>query len=237
MLTRQLFKYLFIIIFFLSFNFISEARTELGKIVQISGDVDLTEINSDIRIVPGIGARILKDYKIRTGAKAYLEILLNDNTKIFMRELSIIQITGLKIKEDDPPTGIILSTGKIRINISKQSTGRNLIIKTITAVIGIKNTATDLAMIATNSETKLVVYEGRAEIASSNRNIVKSYELKKKEEVNIMLNTPPAEPVTLPQEVLDYWLDYYEIIDKNKIVVKGKQDSGFIDYILRKRKF
>ncbi len=208
----------------------------LGKIIQVTGDVDLTGAKSGIRIEPGIGSMVPADYKIRTGSKSYIEILLNDNTKIFMRELSVMQISNLRSQIQDPPTGIRLYTGKVRIYINKQLKGRNLILKTNAAMIGVKDYETDLSVITTDYETKVSVLEGKADIASSNRDIIKSYELNKKEEASIKLNGAPSEPVILPLEILDSWLDYY-IIDKKRILVKGRQEGGIIDYILRKRKF
>jgi hypothetical protein len=234
---RKISKVVFSIILILSFYLNAEAKGEIGRITQLTGDVDLTDVNSGMRIVPGVGAQIKENYKIRTGAKAYLEILLNDNTKIFMRELSIIQISSLKMRTDNPPTTINLNIGKIRINFNKQFKSWNLLVKTSTAVIGVKDIETSLGIITTNYETKLAIFQGEAYIASSNRDIIKSYDVKMKEETSIKLNKPPAEPIVIPQEILDAWLDYYDIVDKDRIVIKGKQETGIIDDILRKRKF
>ena len=230
-------KYLFSIIIILFFYLNAEAKPEVGRIVQLTGDVDLTDIDTGIKIVPGIGAKIHGNHKIRTGNKAFLEILLNDNTKIFLRELSIIQISNLRMKADNPPTTINFNTGKIRINLSKQFKNWNLLVKTNVAVIGVRDIDTDLGIITTEYESKLAVFEGEAYIANSNREIIKSYDVKAREETGIMLNVPPMEPIVLPQEILDVWLDYYDVVDKNRIIIKNRQDTGIIDSILRKRKF
>jgi hypothetical protein len=237
MCNRKIFKYILTVLLIMSFYLNAEAKQEVGRIIQLTGDVDLTDVNSGMRIVPGIGAQIKEYHKIRTGAKAYMEILLNDNTKIFMRELSIIQISSLKMKSDNPPTTINFNTGKIRIYLSKQFNNWNLLVKTNVAVIGVKDVETDFGVITTNYETKLAVFEGESHIANSNREIIKSFNVKLKEETSIKLNMPPMEPVILPQEILDSWLDYYDVVDKDRIIIKGRQDIGIIDYILRKRKF
>ncbi|MBN2403270.1 MAG: FecR domain-containing protein [Spirochaetes bacterium] len=215
----------------------AEAIPEIGKIIQLTGDVDLTDVNTGMRIVPGIGAKIQDNYKIRTGNKAYLEILLNDNTKIFIRELSIIQVSSLKIRSDDQPTTIIFSTGKIRIKINKQFKNWNLLVKTNPAIIGVKDIETDFGVITTDYETRSAVFTGEAHVANSNREIIKSYDVKLKEETSIKMNMPPMEPIVLPQEILDAWLDYYDVVGKDRIIIKGREDRGMIDYILRKRKF
>jgi hypothetical protein len=234
---QKISKVVFSILLVAFFYIDAEAKSEIGKIIQLTGDVDLMDMNSGMRIVPGIGAQIKENYKIRTGTKAYMEILLNDNTKIFMRELSIIQISSIKMKAGNPPTTINLNIGKIRINFNKQFKNWNLFVKTNAAVIGVKDIETSLGVITTNYETKLAVFEGEAYIANSNRDIIKSYDVKMKEETSIKVNMPPVEPIILPQEILDAWLDYYDIVDKDRIIIKGRHDAGIIDDILRKRKF
>lgn len=231
-------KYLLFIVFLILCIYINaEAKSEIGRIIQLVGDVDLTDINSGMRIVPGIGAQIQDSHKIRTGAKAYVEILLNDNTKIFMRELTIMQIGSLRMKAQNPPTSINLNSGKIRIKIDKSFSNWNLIIRTNVAIIGVKDVETDMGIVTTDVETKVAVFQGEVNIANSNRVIIKSFILKKKEETSIKQNMSPSEPVVLPQEIINSWLDYYDIVDKNRIVIKGTQDTGIIDSILRKRKF
>jgi hypothetical protein len=237
MSIREKIKYLFSIIFILFFYLNAEAKPEVGRIVQLTGDVDLTDIDTGMKIVPGIGAKIHENHKIRTGNKAFMEILLNDNTKIFIRDLTIIQISSLKMKSDNPPTTINFNTGKIRIKLSKQFKNWNLLVKTNVAIIGVKDIDTDLGVITTDYESKLAVFEGEAYIANSNREIIKSYDVKVKEETSIKLNVPPMEPIVLPQEILDVWLDYYDVVDKNRIIIKDRQDTGIIDSILRKKKF
>ena len=41
----------------------------------------------------------------------------------------------------------------------------------------------------------------------------------------------------MPQEILDSWMDYYEVADKNRIVIKGKEDRGFLIIFSGKENF
>ena len=121
--------------------------------------------------------------------------------------------------------------------INKKLRGRNLILKTNIAIIGVGDIQTDFAIITTDYQTKLAVFEGQVDIASSNRKLLKSYNVKSNEEVSIKQNTAPSEPIVLPQDILDSWLDYYYVVDKKKIMIKNKEETSIIDYILRKRQF
>ncbi|MBN2039967.1 MAG: FecR domain-containing protein [Spirochaetes bacterium] len=232
-------KILFLLSVLLLFNSgtNSYAAQSVGRIIQLTGDVDLTDEDSGSRIIAAIGTRLKTTQRIRTGMKSYAEILLFDNTKIFLRELSVLQITGIKNQSDDSPTKIKFDIGKLRLNIDKNFKGRNLIFKTNAAIIGVNDVQTDFAVITSEYQTKLAVFEGRAEIANSNRNIIKSFTVKTNEEVSIVRNSAPSEPVALPQDILDSWLDHYYVKDKRRILVKDKQETSILDYILRKRQY
>lgn len=228
-------KIVFIFLFLLSTWCNINAQTSLGKIIQITGDVDLTDIVSNTGFIPRIGTDIDKFHKIRTGKNSFVEILLNDGTKVFVREVSVLFITNLKTGENDPPTRIEVLTGKVRINVNRRGNDRSLILQTPTAFAGIPNIETDLGVITCSSETKFVIFQGRADIANSSQNIIKSYTLDKKEETTISRYQPPTEPVIVPPDILNSWLDYYDIEGTKRIIVRAREKEGIIDFILRKR--
>ena len=227
--------FVFIISLFISTN--AGAKTYIGKISQIKGNIDLTYISTGERFNAYVGTQINSQHKIRTGRKSSVEILLNNGTKIFLKEISVLNISSCKLKQKDPPTRIQLLTGKVRMNISKPMPGRNMILQTPTAFVGASTIATDFAVITSKVETKAVVFNGQLDLASSNSNIIKSYRLRRREEASIKKNFPPDKPVILPSEILDSWFDYYEIIDRKRIIVKSRKEDGIIGHILRKREF
>lgn len=212
-----------------------KAETELGKIIQLMGDVDITDTPTNRTFAPSVGTEISKYQKIRTGVNSFAEILLNDGNKVFIREASVVYISGLKLRDKDAPGKIEVLTGKVKININRPQLGRTLIIETSTAIIGILDEVTDIAIISSIYETKVVIYEGKADVANIKSEIIKSYTLMKKEEASIKLDSPPSEPVVLPAEILNSWLDYYDIIDSKRIIIRGNKEDSLIDYILRKR--
>ncbi len=230
-------KIIFVLLFIMIICLDVRAEEYLGKIIEINGNIDLTYVSTGERFIPYVGTKITKYHKIRTAKKSFVEILLNDGTKIFLRELSVLKITSLKLNQKDKPTSVEVLTGKVRINVNKPSSGRTLILRTPTAIAGVSSTDTDFGVITSKYETKVAVFDGHVDIANSNRSIIKSYRIMKKEESFIQLNKPPTEPVTLPSEILNYWLDYYKIISRNRIVIKDRREDGIIGHILRKRDF
>jgi len=213
------------------------ARTSIGKIIQLTGDIDLTDVTTGYRVLAKTGTNINTKQRIRTGQKSYAEILLKDNTKIFLYELSVLQINNIRNERRDPPTEIKFHLGKIRINIDKNFEGRNLILKTNTAILGVRNIHPDFMLITTDYQTKLAVLEGQIDIASINPEIQRSYMVRTNEEINVRQNYAPSKPVAIPQEILDTWLEDYYIVDKKHILKREKQKISIFDYILRKRKY
>ena len=209
------------------------AGKNLGSIIQFGGDVDITSLSTGRRMVANIGTQIKQDYKIRTGKKSFVEILLSNGTKIFIKEITVINISDVKLREKDSPTRIKILTGKVRVTIKNIFSSRTLILKTPTAIIGVSGT--DFGVITCRHETKVIVFEGIIQVASSNMDLIKSVKLSNKEEVTILKNKPPQDPIVVPGEIFRSWIDYYEVVDNKNITIREKKGEGIIDKILRKK--
>jgi len=209
------------------------AQDELGKVNSFVGNVDITVISTGKRFIPRVGTVITSDHKIRTGNNSFIELLLNDRTKIFIREVSVVSIAGLKLRESDPPTKVNVLTGKLRVTIRKTFKDRSFVLNTPTSVAGVRGT--DFGVIASSDETRLVVFEGRVEVANVRKDIIKTFVVEEKEEVSVARNSPPTEPRAVPEDIMRTWFDYYDIDEDNRIIIKKKSDRGFLDNLLKKR--
>lgn len=211
------------------------AQQNIGRILSIVGDVDITSISGGAKFVPQVGAMITDDHRIRTGGRSYVEVLLNDGSKLFIREVTVVNLSGLKMIEADPPTRIQVVTGKLRITMKKTFRSRSLLLRTPTAVAGVRGT--DFGVVVGGLETKLVVFEGEVEVASSNQDVIKAYMVKEREEVSVKKDEPPTAPRVVPNEILNSWFDYYEVDQRSRIIIRNKGDEGLLDGILRKKDF
>ncbi len=211
------------------------AQQNIGKIVSIVGDVDITSIAGGGKFVPQMGDMVTDDHRIRTGNRSYAELLLGDGSKLFVREVTVLNLSGLKMAEADPPTRIQVITGKLRITMKKTFRSRSLVLRTPTAVAGVRGT--DFGVVAGRQETKLVVFEGQVEVASSNQDLIKAYVVKEREEVSVKKDAPPTAPRIVPAEILKSWLDYYDIDERSRIIIRNKRDEGLLDGILKKKDF
>jgi len=207
----------------------------VGKILELSGDIDITSMITGKRIIPEEGTVIDGNDKIRTGRKSFVSIVLNDGSKLFIREISVLYVQDIKLKLTDQPTRIQIITGKLRVIAAKTMKGNSLVVYTPTAIAGVRGT--DFGIIATQLETRVVIFQGNVEVANKDKNILKSYILKDREETKITYQQPPEAPVVVPDYILSKWFDTYSIDEKKNIIIKRKQEDGLLDRLLRKKDF
>ncbi|HOR94504.1 MAG TPA: FecR family protein [Spirochaetota bacterium] len=207
----------------------------VGKILELSGDIDITSMITGKRIIPEEGTVIDGNDKIRTGRKSFVSIVLNDGSKLFIREISVLYVQDIKLKLTDQPTRIQIITGKLRVIAAKTMKGNSLVVYTPTAIAGVRGT--DFGIIATQLETRVVIFQGNVEVANKDKNILKSYILKDREETKITYQQPPEAPVVVPDYILSKWFDTYSIDEKKNIIIKRKQDDSLLDQLLRKKDF
>ena len=205
----------------------------VGKILELSGDIDITSMITGKRIIPEEGTVIDGNDKIRTGRKSFVSIVLNDGSKLFIREISVLYVQDIKLKLTDQPTRIQIITGKLRVIAAKTMKGNSLVVYTPTAIAGVRGT--DFGVIATQLETRVVIFQGKVEVANKDKNILKSYILKDREETKVTYQQPPEAPVVVPDYILSKWFDIYSIDEKTNIIIKRKQDDSLLDQLLRKK--
>lgn len=205
----------------------------VGKILELSGDIDITSMKTGKRIIPEEGTVIDGNDKIRTGRKSFVSIVLNDGSKLFIREISVLYVHDIKLNLTDQPTRIQIITGKLRVIAAKTMKGNSLVVYTPTAIAGVRGT--DFGVIATQLETRVVIFQGKVEVANKDKNILKSYILKDREETKVTYQQPPEAPVVVPDYILSEWFDIYSIDEKTNIIIKRKQDDSLLDQLLRKK--
>ncbi len=205
----------------------------VGKILELSGDIDITSMKTGKRIIPEEGTVIDGNDKIRTGRKSFVSIVLNDGSKLFIREISVLYVHDIKLNLTDQPTRIQIITGKLRVIAAKTMKGNSVVVYTPTAIAGVRGT--DFGVIATQLETRVVIFQGKVEVANKDKNILKSYILKDREETKVTYQQPPEAPVVVPDYILSKWFDIYSIDEKTNIIIKRKQDDSLLDQLLRKK--
>ncbi len=208
---------------------------EIGKIIQSEGDIERSSITTGRRYPSKIGDSVRYGQRIRVGKDSQLEILLSNGTSLFVLENSLLYLFNIRMKKNDPPTKLKLSYGKIKVTPKRIFYDRSLILTTQTAAISVVDAR--FAVVASEYETKVVVYSSKAGIANINPLIKKAFVIIEGEEVSIRKNASPSIPVSIPSGSIRFWLENHDITADLKYITTTIREEGIIDWLLRKREF
>lgn len=218
----------------------AETTEVIGRITFIKGEVDLISLKDGSRVKAVKGNAITISHEIRTSIRSFCRVILIDNVKIEIGAFSIVNIRPLFGALDadaeaniDIPMSVRMLAGKIRINMpsGQYSSKKKFILKTPTMIAGVKGT--HFAAIATVDDARLVVFEGRVQVANRSPTIRTSYVLKKRQEIRIREGLEPERPQFVPDDLLENYLDNYEITKQQKIRRRIREPNTIIDKMLR----
>ncbi len=208
---------------------------EVGKIIQLYGYVERSSIAAGERYKTELGTAVKFGQRLKIGKDSYAEVLLNNGTSIYIKEISSLNFFQVRMKKKDPPTKIKLNYGKIKVTSKKIFNDRSLILTTPTAVLSVADA--NFSVIAGEFETRVLVYTGKVGAANINPGLRKAFVVFNGEEISIRKNAPPSIPISVPESAKKFWFDYYHITGDKRFIVKTPRNEGIIDWILRKRDF
>ena len=216
----------------LSMLYAEESRGyEIGEILLLEGDVELSSVVSGERFSIDEHKRLKPGQKIRTRADTILDLVLDDGTRVAMRESTSLSFLYLKRKKTDPWTQMTIDFGKVRIIQKKRFINKTLELVTPTAVISV--VMGDFSVIASENETRVLVHEGRVGIISKNTSIKKAFVGTRSEEITIMRDSPPSDPVLVKESCMDEWFDDFQVVDKYRRIARKDRSRELLDWIKR----
>src|SRR4030042_1790026 len=98
---------------------------------------------------------------------------MKDGTRILMKEETSLYFFSLRMNEIDPPSKLKIDYGKIRITQKKRFDTKTLELITPTAIVSV--VMADFSLIASEDETLILVYEGRAGLENVNTEIRQAF--------------------------------------------------------------
>lgn len=214
---------------------VKEKRTLIGRITGITGAVDLVSMNSGKRREAELGDAVYADEQIRTSRNAFARIALFDSSRLEIRSVSVVNIRRLRaiegIEKKYWPVSVRMLSGKIRMKVrTSRYYRKKFYVKTPTLIASVKGT--DFACIATRSTARLAVFEGSVQVGNRSRDYQTAYLLKARQEVTVPANAEPHNLRYLPPEILNNYLDHYEINREQKIKRRIREPVTFIDALL-----
>ena len=197
-LVSLIFKFMIPMLITVLVNKISFAAEPAGLILKVSGETNILAASGELREATKKGLVYVGD-TLKTAAKAQAFVMMNDKTRMIVRENSEVLIEAFVYeKRDTDRQSTSLLKGALRSisgEIGKR-TPKNVNYKAATATIGIRGTDIDVAIIGEGQADRAGVYnyvrDGMTEVAlaSGERALVE------KEKAGFIPENPkPGEPL------------------------------------------
>ena len=208
---------------------------EFGKIFYIKGSPIYVAMDTGEKIPIKSGSIITTGKRIITDLESSLQIVLNDGSTLLIKENSMVSFFTAKHIEKDEPTKIDFQYGMIKLTLKPKFENISIRVYTPTAIISSINA--NFSIISAFDESKTVVHNGKVAIASRRKNLKKAYIIKEGMEQTVIRNIPLPRPVKIKREIELSLFQYYILSYDRKKILKTNIDTGFLDWILRKREF
>ncbi|MDB4215568.1 FecR domain-containing protein [Burkholderiaceae bacterium] len=202
-LVSLIFKFMIPMLITVLVNKISFAAEPAGLILKVSGETNILAASGELREATKKGLVYVGD-TLKTAAKAQAFVMMNDKTRMIVRENSEVLIEAFVYeKRDTDRQSTSLLKGALRSisgEIGKR-TPKNVNYKAATATIGIRGTDIDVAIIGDGQVDRPGVYnyvrDGTTEVALASGERV----LVEKEKAGFIPENPkPGEPLV---QILD----------------------------------
>ena len=202
-LVSLIFKFMIPMLITVLVNKISFAAEPAGLILKVSGETNILAASGELREATKKGLVYAGD-TLKTAAKAQAFVMMNDKTRMIVRENSEVLIEAFVYeKRDTDRQSTSLLKGALRSisgEIGKR-TPKNVNYKAATATIGIRGTDIDVAIIGDGQVDRPGVYnyvrDGTTEVALASGERV----LVEKEKAGFIPENPkPGEPLV---QILD----------------------------------
>ncbi len=196
----------------------SAAGTFVGNIKSIEAagagtyKVNIIRAGKPVPVAAKIGDALFEGDTIKTGANSKVQLLLSDNTTIYVAQNSNLMIKEYLLNHTQNKRNVVVKSdeGKIRMVVmkmfraiaataDKQWKSSNVRIETPTAVAGIKGT--DLVIVVSRTHTQLTVFEGVVGIRNMLSSVRGEAIVGANQTSTVKKDAPPAPPVVItPQQ-------------------------------------
>jgi len=208
---------------------------KLGRFMRVSGEAVKMSIETGEIFDITAGSELFAGQKIKTGENSTVEVLLNDGTGILIKEATSLDFYGILNVRGSPAMILQLRYGKVNISLKNPNNQIPLILKTPAAIAC--NYSADFSAIASEYETRILVYRNRMAMMGTGPQAKKIIMLFPEEEVSVVRGRGTLGPVKTQFEIMSWWLDFYEVVDNHRKIVRKDRDSSYLDWIIRKRSF
>ncbi|MBI5204312.1 MAG: FecR domain-containing protein [Nitrospirae bacterium] len=213
----------------------SAAGAFVGNIKSIEAagtyNVNIIRAGKPVPVAAKIGDALFEGDTIKTGSSSKVQLLLSDNTTIYVAQNSNLMIKEYLLNHTQNKRNVVVKSdeGKIRMVVmkmfraiaataDKQWKSSNVRIETPTAVAGIKGT--DLVIVVSRTHTQLTVFEGVVGIRNMLSSVRGEAIVGANQTSTVKKDAPPAPPVVItPQQK-------QQLLKDTTPELKAEKDSG-----------
>ncbi len=217
----------------------ANAPRVIGRITAIKGDADIVELETRESKKARLGMPLYDTEQLRTGLKSKVLVSLIDSSRLEIFEFSVVNVKLLDNKEQDPmiiPIAVRMLSGKLRMKVQKVIYAeKKFFLKTPTLVAAVRGT--DFSCVATLLDARLAVAEGLVEVANRSPSLKNSYVLTARQEIRVREGREPEGIRFLTHDLLENYLDNYEITRSQQIRKRVREPDTFLDLLLKKKDY
>ncbi len=211
---------LFITIAVLIFSHIS-VYAATARVEIIIGKAEYRELSSTVWKEVAINTILSENHRIRTGRNSKVILVLEDDSKITLKNLVVMDIKKIKVTPEQKDTSFKIFYGKVKAVVKKLKRGRDTFtILTPTAVIGVRGTTFGVS-VKTEDKSKVVVFSGEVEVMNKNKEIEAAPVIVKSFETTIIeKDKAPEKPKPTDIKTFDEWVE--KLTDEEKYLDDDK---------------
>lgn len=206
---------------------------------QSNGEVKVISPQNEILEKPMRGAEITPGSVIKTGAEGEIDIEIPGQVKLRVKENSEVVIGKTYFYEKQPPLRVVIESGRILATREKDSTLKNLELKTNSLAARFVNDSQGSAALnveATDDASKVSVIRGQAEVQKAGFLSSSKILLSPLEKVESKKGQKTAESQKISRDEWDKMKEIYELTQKSaaqeaKQLDLAKKAGSFFEYV------
>lgn len=181
----------------------SFANTNFGVFMVVKGDVKVERADQS-KLAAKVGIKVFPGDTIQTAAESRAKITMSDRNNIHISPSSVFKIVAYEQDETKKNVELHLNEGKVRNEVknSYDGTKSKYIIKTPSAVAGVRGTDFMVNFDAKTKLTQVITFKGSVAFTALSDQLQEVGEtviVNKQQSSTVQQNAPPEPPKSLPE--------------------------------------
>ena len=186
-----------------------------AKVEMVIGKAEYRELSSAAWKELTINTQLSENHRIRTGKNSKITLILEDGSKLTLKNLVVLDIKKLKATSEQKESSFKIFYGKVKAVVKKLKRKKDkFTIFTPTAVVGVRGTTLGVS-VRDEDKSKVVVFSGEVEVKNRNEEIEAAPVIVKSFETTVIeKDKPPEKPKPADAKTFEEWVEKLEDEEK-----------------------